>query len=72
MSLHLDGNGEGGDIVTIEGRASIDPAAPPSNKVDGYQAKYAGPIARNGWTPESFASDYPLAIRIRPVRSRVW
>ena len=32
VSLHLDGNGEGGDIVSIEGKARIDPAAPPSNR----------------------------------------
>ena len=37
-----------------------------------YQEKYASMIARNGWTPESFAADYPIAIRIAPVRSRAW
>lgn len=72
VSLHLDGNGEGGDIVSIEGKAHIDPAAPPSNQVAAYQEKYAGFIARNGWTPDSFAADYPVAIRIVPTRSRAW
>jgi len=72
VSLHLDGNGEGGDIVSIEGKARIDPTAPPSNRVDAYQEKYAGFIARNGWTPDSFAADYPVAIRIAPTRSRAW
>jgi PPOX class probable F420-dependent enzyme len=72
VALNLDGNGEGGDIVSIEGIARIDPAAPPSNLVIPYQEKYAGLIAGNGWTPESFAADYPTAIRITPVRSRAW
>jgi MATE family multidrug resistance protein len=31
-----------------------------------------GDLARNGWTPESFAADYPIPIRIRPTRFRVW
>lgn len=72
VSLNLDGNGRGGDIVTIEGKARIDPDAPPSTAVPEYQHRYGGHIARNGWTPESFAADYPIAIRIRPARSRVW
>ena len=72
VSLNLDGNGEGGDIVTIEGIARIDGDAPPSDEMPAYQEKYAGYIARNGWTPESFAADYPIAIRITPKRSRNW
>jgi PPOX class probable F420-dependent enzyme len=72
VSLHLDGNGEGGDIVTIEGRAEIDPEALPSDRMPAHRDKYAGYIARHGWTPESFAADYPVAIRITPTRSRVW
>jgi PPOX class probable F420-dependent enzyme len=72
VSLNLDGNGEGGDIVTIEGVARIDHDAPPSNEVPAYQEKYSGSIAGNGWTPESFASDYPIPVRITPQRARVW
>jgi PPOX class probable F420-dependent enzyme len=72
VSLHLDGNGEGGDIVTIEGRAEIDPEAPPADRMPAYRDKYAAFVARNGWTPESFAADYPVAIRITPTGTRVW
>jgi PPOX class probable F420-dependent enzyme len=72
VSLNLDGNGEGGDIVSVEGDARIDSTAAPSDQVAAYQAKYAGHIARNGWTPESFAADYPVAIRVTPRRARVW
>jgi PPOX class probable F420-dependent enzyme len=72
VSLNLDGNGEGGDIVTIEGEARIDPEAPASSEVVAFQEKYAGYLARNGWTPEWFAANYPVAIRITPTRSRTW
>lgn len=72
VALNLDGNGRGGDIVTIEGEARLDPAAPPSSEVPAYQAKYRSFIERNGWTPESFARDYPIPIRVRPTRIRVW
>ncbi len=71
-SLHLDGNGRGGDIVSIEGRARIDREAPPSSAVAAYQERYTEWIARNGWTPDSFARDYPIAVRIRPTRVRAW
>lgn len=72
VSLNLDGNGRGGDIVTIEGEARIDREAPPSNEAPAYREKYAGFIADHGWTPEGFAVDYPIPIRITPTRARVW
>jgi PPOX class probable F420-dependent enzyme len=72
VSLNLDGNGVGGDIVTIEGRARILLDDPPAHEVPSYVAKYAERIERNGWTPASFAADYSIAIRITPTRSRAW
>jgi PPOX class probable F420-dependent enzyme len=72
VALNLDGNGQGGDIVTIEGTARIDRDHPPSTEVPAYQEKYATLIARNGWTPERFAEDYPVPIRITVTRTRAW
>ena len=72
VSLNLDGNGRGGDVVTIEGLARIDPAAPPANEVDAYVAKYRSYMQRNGWTPEVFAAKYPVAIRVKATRGRAW
>ena len=72
VSINLDGNGEGGDVVVVEGTARIDPDAPPSSDVAAYQDKYGPYLERNGWTPEWFAANYPIAIRVMPVRSRVW
>ena len=72
VSLHLDGNGRGGDIVSIEAEARVDPGTAPSTEVAPYQERYASWIADHGWTPESFARDYPVALRIRPTRVRAW
>jgi PPOX class probable F420-dependent enzyme len=72
VSLHLDGDGRGGNVLTIEGEAQVDPEAPPANEMAAYQDKYAAWMARNGWTPESFAGDYPVAVRVRPTRVRSW
>jgi PPOX class probable F420-dependent enzyme len=72
VSLNLDGDGQGGSIVTIEGMARIDLEAPASKEMPAYAAKYLAKIAGNGWTPESFAADYPIPIRITPTRARSW
>ncbi len=72
VALNLDGNGRGGDIVSIEGRARVEREHAPSNKVAEYARKYAALIARNGWTPDSFAADYPVPIKVRPTRLRAW
>jgi PPOX class probable F420-dependent enzyme len=72
VSLNLDGDGQGGSVVTIEGTARIDLDAPKSTDVPEYAAKYRAKIAGNGWTPESFAVDYPIPIRIIPTRARSW
>ncbi len=71
VSLHLNSDDVGGDIVTIEGEALVDLTAPPATAVPAYLAKYRGLIADYGWTSEQFSTDYPIAIRIRPTRFRV-
>jgi PPOX class probable F420-dependent enzyme len=72
VALHLDDNGQGGDIVILEGTAALDPSLPPADAVPEYVAKYSDVIARNGWTPASFAADYSVAVRIHVARTRVW
>ncbi len=69
VSLNLDGDGQGGDIVVALGEASVSDD-PPANEVTAYVEKYAPLIARNNWTPESFAADYSVPIRIRLRRVR--
>ncbi len=70
VALNLDGNGEGGDIVTLEGIARIDEAAPPAYEHSEYVEKYQRKFEDYGWTPEWFASRYSVAIRIQPTRAR--
>jgi PPOX class probable F420-dependent enzyme len=72
VSLHLEGNGRGGANVIFEGDARIDPDGPWADAVPEYIDKYRGFIDGYGWTPQSFAGDYPHVIRVAPTRARIW
>jgi PPOX class probable F420-dependent enzyme len=72
VALNLDGNGRGGAVITLEGRARLVPQHDPADAKAPYVEKYAAFIARNGWTPRSFAADYSLPIRIELHRLRAW
>ena len=72
VSLHLDGNGMGGDIVTLEGMARIAADEPSAAETPAYLAKYQERLDTYGWSPEKFATDYPVAIRVTPTRLRAW
>jgi PPOX class probable F420-dependent enzyme len=72
VSLHLDDDGEGGDVVTFEGRATVEPDTPRADRVDGYLAKYQAAIEALGYEPGPFAHTYSTAIRVRPTRVRAW
>ena len=69
VALHLDGDGRGGDVVVLSGRAA-ESADPPADQVPEYMAKYRGLIEGNGWSPASFAADYsvPLRVTVSAVR----
>jgi PPOX class probable F420-dependent enzyme len=69
VALHLDGNGEGGDIVVVLGDAALTDD-PPAHEIPEYAEKYATFIARNSWTPESFAADYSVPLRIEATKLR--
>lgn len=71
VSLNLDGNRAGGDIVVCSGEARVSDD-PPAAEVPAYVAKYAGRIATLGWTPESFAADYAVPVRIDLTRIHGW
>ena len=70
VSLNLDGNGRGGDIVILTGEARVDDAAPPSSALPAYQAKYATGIRQLGMTAESFAQAYSVPVRFTPAKLR--
>jgi len=69
VSLHLDGNGQGGDIVVVLGAASVTDDRP-AHELPAYVEKYAAFISRNSWTPESFAADYSVPLRIQATKLR--
>lgn len=69
VSVNLDGNGAGGDIVVVTGEAAVSDD-PPADVVPAYVEKYGPLIERNRWTPDSFAADYSVPIRIRLRRIR--
>jgi PPOX class probable F420-dependent enzyme len=71
VSLHLDGNGQGGDIVVVLGDAAVT-SDRPASAIPDYVEKYGAFIARNTWTPESFAADYSVPLRIEATGLRGW
>ena len=72
VALHLGDDGDGGDVVSVEGTATVEPDTPRADRVDGYLAKYRVAIEDLGYEPGPFARTYSTAIRIRPTRARVW
>jgi len=64
VSLHFDGDGQGGDIVIIRGQARIAMAEPPATDVPDYARKYdaGGFYKRTGFSGAAFARRRVLAI----------
>ena len=72
VALHLGDDGTGGDIVTVEGTAAVEPDSPRADRVEAYLAKYQEAIEALGYEPGPFARTYSTAIRVRPTRMRAW
>jgi PPOX class probable F420-dependent enzyme len=68
VALHLDGDGQGGNIVILTGEARVVTDVPPADRVPEYLEKYRKAIGRIGMTPASFAAAYSVAIRLTPTR----
>jgi len=71
VALNLNSDDEGGAVVTMEAEAVLEDG-PPASEVPAYVAKYQALITAYGWTPESFARDYPQRIVITPTRLRAY
>jgi PPOX class probable F420-dependent enzyme len=72
VTLHLNDNGKGGDVVVIEGEARIDDAAPTLPASTAYRAKYEAWIVDSFNSAEEMATIYHVPIRIRPTRGRAF
>jgi PPOX class probable F420-dependent enzyme len=72
VSFHLNTDEEGSHVVVIHGEAAVDGDCPPVDKVAGYMRKYRKGIRGLEMTPEAFAREYSVAVRIRPSSLRGW
>lgn len=70
VTLNFGGDGHGGDIVVLSGRAAVERDTPPADEVPEYLAKYDERIARLGMTPAVFAGEYHVPVRIRLTKLR--
>ncbi|MDQ2942762.1 MAG: TIGR03667 family PPOX class F420-dependent oxidoreductase [Candidatus Dormibacteraeota bacterium] len=68
VALHLNSDQEGGDVVRVDGAATIVRNHPPAYKVPGYLRKYREHIKDNDWTPKEFSDQYHVSIRVRKPR----
>ena len=66
VAFHLADDGNGGNIISIEGAASLD--AGPPELTEAYLAKYDEAIRAMQMSPEQLAADYSTTIRIAPTR----
>jgi PPOX class probable F420-dependent enzyme len=67
VGFHLPDNGQGGDIVVIEGVARVDREYPGVPENPAYLAKYGAWVDGMGG-PAKFAETYNVPIRITPTR----
>jgi PPOX class probable F420-dependent enzyme len=68
VTLHLNDDGRGGDVVIVEGEARIDDTTPALPAHAAYQAKYGEWITDQLGSAEEMATIYNVPLRIRPTR----
>ena len=69
VAFHVDGAAPGDLVVSIEGTATVTDALEAN---DAYVAKYEGGMDRIGITPGDYFAEFSRALRIAPVRWRVF
>jgi PPOX class probable F420-dependent enzyme len=72
ISLSLDSDGIEADIVVVWGEMRISDE-PPADRVPEYIEKYRGRIEALSWkTPEKYAADFSVPLRIAVTRIHGW
>jgi len=72
VGFHLDGDGQGGDIVTIEGVATVTKTMP-EGLLSSYLAKYETlMVERLQTTADALAEQFSETIQITPQGTRAW
>ena len=72
VTLHLNDDGRGNDVVVIEGEARVDDSTPPLTGHGEYLAKYGAWIVDFIGSAEEMQTIYNVPIRIRPTRGRAF
>ncbi|HEU0292690.1 MAG TPA: TIGR03667 family PPOX class F420-dependent oxidoreductase [Anaerolineales bacterium] len=74
VSLHFNTTDDKGEkrLIIFTGTALINSESPPANRIRAYMRKYKSGIADLNATPEQFAGEYSVAIRIHPTKVRGW
>lgn len=72
VSLHVNDDGRGDNIVIIEAEAAIDRAAGPGSANPEFARRYQPVLDSYEQTWEWFDRGYPIPLRIRPTRIRAW
>jgi len=74
VSLHFNTEDEKGEkrLIIFTGIAKFDKKCPPANKLRAYMRKYRSGIIGLNATPEQFAGEYSVAIRITLTNLRGW
>jgi PPOX class probable F420-dependent enzyme len=74
VSLHFNTADDQGEkrLIIFTGTAITDSDSPPANRIRAYMRKYKGGINNLNVTPEQFANEYSVAIRINPTNVRGW
>jgi PPOX class probable F420-dependent enzyme len=70
VSLHLNDDGRGDNIVIIEAEATIDRSIGPGSAHKEFVVRYQTLLNKRTW--DWFDRDYPVPLRIRPTRIRAW
>jgi PPOX class probable F420-dependent enzyme len=70
VSLHLDGDGRGGDIVVLAGRARILDPHPLPHELPAYLDKYRESMVRVSGSLAAFSEAYPVPVRVEVTRVR--
>ncbi len=72
VAFHLNTDEEGSDVAVLLGEAEVDMELPPADKMDVYFKKYKKGIRDLDMTPDQFAKDYSVPIRIKLLSLRGW
>lgn len=70
VSLHFDGDGQGGDIIVVMGEAKIVTDGPLAHELAAYVEKYEWGFERINMTAEQFGTAYTAMIRVQPTAFR--